>query len=431
MKRPSRKSYYPKNPVAVEAWAASPRTMRIRSFQGLRPAADAVDSVVSLPYDVVTTEEVRELARDNPDSMLRVVRAEVEFPPGQDPYADEVYAKAVENFRRLQEEGRLVRDSEPCLFLYRQQMGDHSQTGIMAVSHVDDYDQGKIKRHERTRVAKENDRTRLTREMRANAGPVFLTFRDDSRLRALIEEGVRGEMLYDLVAPDGIRHSVWRVPGGDKFVEAFESLSATYVADGHHRAASAARVARELREENPNHTGEEDYNWFLTVLFPASELKILAYNRLVADLNGHAPDEFLARVSSFTKVTAGVGPVPENPGEIRFYLGGKWHGIELHPNEGTDPVSSLDVSQLQERILEPLLGIDDPRTNDRIDFVGGIRGTDFLEKKVDSGEAGIAFSLYPVLVEQLMDIADAGQVMPPKSTWFEPKLRSGFAIHTF
>lgn len=407
--------------------------MRIRSFQGLRPTPEAAGDVVSLPYDVVSTEEARALAEGNPSSMLRVVRAEIEFPPGQDPYADEVYAQAVANFRRLQDEGKLVRESEPCIFLYRQEMGGHRQTGIMAVSHVDDYDQDRIKRHERTRVAKENDRTRLTREMRANAGPVFLTFRDDARLRSLVEGHSRSEPLYDWTAPDGIRHTVWRVPGGGEFVEAFKAVPATYVADGHHRAASAARVARELREENPSHTGDEDYNWFLTVLFPASELKILAYNRLVADLNGLSPEGFLEKVRAVAEVRAGpeTQSVPPEPREIRFYVGGAWHAIRLEPAPGADPVSSLDVSLLQDRVLGPILGIGDPRTDDRIDFVGGIRGTDFLEKKVDGGEAGVAFSLYPVLVDQLMDIADAGQVMPPKSTWFEPKLRSGFAIHTF
>ncbi len=371
------------------------------------------------------------MAADNPRSMLHVVRAEIDFPEGQDPHADEVYAKAVENFRALQTRGDLVRETEPCLFLYRQQMGEHSQTGVVAVSHVDDYDAGKIKRHERTRVAKENDRTRLTRDMRANAGPVFLTFRGDARIGALIDGHRQGEALYDLTAPDGIRHTVWRIPGGEEFVRAFQSVDAFYVADGHHRAASAARVARECREANPDHTGDEDYNWFLTVLFPAPELKILAYNRLVADLNGLSPAEFLAKVAEVAPVRHDCEAAPTEPREIRFYLDGAWHGIRIEPAEGADPVSSLDVSLLQDRILSPLLGIGDPRTDDRIDFVGGVRGTDFLRKKVDSGEAGVAFSLYPVLVEQLMDIADADAVMPPKSTWFEPKLRSGFAIHTF
>lgn len=405
--------------------------MRIRSFRGLRPSHEAVENVVSLPYDVVSTEEARELAAGKPESMLHVVRAEIDFPEGQNPYADEVYAKAVENFEKLQESGALIREEEPCLFLYRQQMGEHSQTGVVAVSHVDDYNNGKIKRHERTRVAKENDRTRLTKEMGANAGPVFLTFRDDVRIHSLVDAHCREEPLYDLTAPDGIRHTVWRIPGGMEFVEAFKNVGAFYIADGHHRAASAARVGREAREANPNHTGDEDYNWFLTVLFPAKELKILAYNRLVLDKNGLSDDEILTRIKEVAPVRMDVEDTPREPREIRFYLGEKWHGIRLEPTEGADPVSSLDVSLLQDRILEPIFGIGDPRTDDRIEFVGGIRGTGFLKKRVDEGKAGIAFSLYPVLVDQLMDIADADAVMPPKSTWFEPKLRSGFAIHTF
>ncbi|MGE9290199.1 MAG: DUF1015 domain-containing protein [Puniceicoccales bacterium] len=405
--------------------------MRIRSFQGLRPSTEAVANVVSLPYDVVSTEEARELAEGKPESMLHVVRAEIDFPEGQNPYADEVYAKAVENFKKLQESGALIRESEPCLFLYRQKMGEHSQTGVVAVSHVDDYDAGKIKRHERTRVAKENDRTRLTKEMGANAGPVFLTFRDDARIHSLVDAHCRETPLYDLTAPDGIQHTVWRVPGGSEFIEAFKNVGAFYIADGHHRAASAARVGRESREANPNHTGEEDYNWFLSVLFPAQELKILAYNRLVLDKNGLSDEEILSKIEAVAEVRSGVEDTPTEPREIRFYLSGKWYGIRLEPTEGADPVSSLDVSLLQDRILAPIFGIGDPRTDERIEFVGGIRGTGFLEKRVDEGKAGIAFSLYPVLVEQLMDIADADAVMPPKSTWFEPKLRSGFAIHTF
>tara|TARA_R100000027_G_scaffold42073_3_gene31425 strand:+ start:18845 stop:19993 length:1149 start_codon:yes stop_codon:yes gene_type:complete len=380
---------------------------------------------------VVSTEEARELAAGKPESMLHVVRAEIDFPEGQNPYADEVYAKAVENFKKLQESGALVRESEPCVFLYRQQMGEHIQTGVVAVSHVDDYDAGKIKRHERTRVAKENDRTRLTKEMGGNAGPVFLTYRDDSRIHSLVDGFCREEPLYDLTAPDGIRHTVWRIPGGTEFVEAFKSVDSFYIADGHHRAASAARVARESRDSNPNHTGEEDYNWFLTVLFPATELKILAYNRLVLDKNGLSDEEIIEKISKVAEVRPNAEDIPAESREIRFYLGGTWYGIRLEPEDGADPVSSLDVSLLQDRILAPIFGIGDPRTDDRIEFVGGIRGTEFLEKKVDDGSAGIAFSLYPVLIEQLMDIADADAVMPPKSTWFEPKLRSGFAVHTF
>ena len=405
--------------------------MRIRSFQGLRPSTEAVNDIVSLPYDVVSTEEARELASGNPKSMLHIVRAEIDFPEGQNPYTDEVYAKAVENFKKLQADGDLIRESEPCLFLYRQQMGSHSQTGIVAVSHVDEYEAGKIKRHERTRVAKENDRTRLTKEMAANAGPVFLTFRDDARLRSLVDGHAQEKPLYELTTPDGIRHTVWRIPSGIALVEAFKNVPSFYVADGHHRAASAARVAKECREANPNHTGEEDYNWFLTVLFPASELKILAYNRLINDRNDLTEEELLRKIGEVAEVRSGVEDTPTEPREIRFFLAGQWHGIRLEPGDDADPVSSLDVSLLQDRILAPILGIGDPRTDERIEFVGGIRGTGFLEKKVSDGSAGIAFSLYPVLIEQLMDIADADAVMPPKSTWFEPKLRSGFAIHTF
>ena len=357
--------------------------MRIRSFQGLRPSTEAVANVVSLPYDVVSTEEARELAAGKPESMLHVVRAEIDFPEGQNPYADEVYAKAVENFKKLQESGALVRESEPCVFLYRQQMGEHIQTGVVAVSHVDDYDAGKIKRHERTRVAKENDRTRLTKEMGGNAGPVFLTYRDDSRIHSLVDGFCREEPLYDLTAPDGIRHTVWRIPGGTEFVEAFKSVDSFYIADGHHRAASAARVARESRDSNPNHTGEEDYNWFLTVLFPATELKILAYNRLVLDKNGLSDEEIIEKISKVAEVRPNAEDIPAESREIRFYLGGTWYGIRLEPEDGADPVSSLDVSLLQDRILAPIFGIGDPRTDDRIEFVGGIRGTEFLEKKVD------------------------------------------------
>ncbi|MEM0965903.1 MAG: DUF1015 family protein [Verrucomicrobiota bacterium] len=405
--------------------------MRIRSFQGLRPSSEFVEEVVSLPYDVVSTEEARQLAEGKPNSMLHVVRAEIGFPDNQDPYADEVYNKAVENFEGLQNRGALIRETEPCLYLYRQKMGDHEQTGIMALSHVDEYVAGKIKRHERTRPVKENDRTRLTKEMGANAGPVFLTFKDDSRIHSLVDAHRTEKPIYDLVAPDGISHTIWRIPSGTEFVEAFKSVPSFYVADGHHRAASAARVASEAKEENPHHTGEEDYNWFLTVLFPASELKILAYNRLVTDLNGLSEEEVLQQIASIAPVRSGVDGVPPEPREIRFFLSGMWHGIRLEPEDGASVVSSLDVSLLQDKILNPILGINDPRTDERIDFVGGIRGTKFLEDKVDQGSAAIAFSLYPVLIEQLMEIADVDEIMPPKSTWFEPKLRSGFAIHTF
>lgn len=405
--------------------------MRIRSFQGLRPAPESVERLVSLPYDVVSTGEARQLAADNPLSLLHIVRAEIDFPEGTDPYSDAVYARAVENFKRLQAEGHLVREAAPCLYLYQQRMGDHVQRGFVGLSHVDDYDRGLIRRHEKTRVAKENDRTRLTSDLSANPGPVFLTYRDEGKLESIMGNIVREQPLYDLTTPDGIQHTVWRIERTGPVVTAFAALPGTYVADGHHRAASAARVARERREANPDHTGEEDYNGFLTVLFPASQLKILPYNRLVLDLKGLQREAFLESLQTVSAVSEAAGDTPEEPGDIRFYLGDRWRAIRLEADPSADPADRLDVSLLQERILGPILDIGDPRTSERIAFVGGIRGTAYLEEAVQSGRAAVAFSLYPVTVDQLMDIADAGHIMPPKSTWFEPKLRSGFFIHTF
>lgn len=405
--------------------------MRIRSFQGLRPSDQSVNKLVSLPYDVVSTGEARALAEGNPLSMLHVVRAEIDFPEGTDPYSDEVYARAVENFRRLQADGHLIRESAPCVYVYQQEMGDHVQQGIVALSHVDDYGKDLIKKHEKTRVAKENDRTRLTSEMSANSGPVFLTYNEVPQLTRLMKEASAGAPLYDLVADDGIRHTVWKMEGGEAVVEAFAKVPCTYVADGHHRAASAARVGKERQAANPDHTGEEDYNWFLTVLFPGNQLKILPYNRIVHTLNGLSPAECLERIGQVSPVSEVQSDTPETVGDVRFYLDGQWYRIELTPAPDADPVSQLDVSMLQERILDPILGIADPRTSDDIDFVGGIRGTSYLKEQVDAGKGAIAFSMYPVSVEQLMAIADAGQIMAPKSTWFEPKLRSGFFVHTF
>ncbi len=417
--------------MALPGYAVLIVIMRIRSFQGLRPTPESVSRVVSLPYDVVSTEEARQLAADNPLSMLHVVRAEIDFPEGTDPYSDAVYAKAVVNFQNLQQEGHLIRESSPCMYVYQQEWGDHVQQGIVALSHVDDYDHGRIKKHEKTRVAKENDRTRLTSEMNANAGPVFLTYREVPELTSLMRDASALNPLYDLTTDDGIRHTVWHIADSAAVTALFEKIPCTYVADGHHRAASAARVGRERREANDSHTGEEDYNWFLTVLFPGNQLKILPYNRLVSDLRNLTPAALMERISAVAEVIPAKNGEPQSVGEVRFYLGGKWHSIQLVPEDDADPVSKLDVSMLQERILEPILGIDDPRTSDRIDFVGGIRGTQYLQKQVDTGKAAIAFSVYPVSVEQLMAIADAKQIMAPKSTWFEPKLRSGFFIHTF
>ncbi len=404
--------------------------MRIRAFQGLVPQPALAPEVACVPYDVVNTAEAAALAAGKPHSLLHVDRAEIDLPPQTDPHADIVYATARENFLALQRDGVLTRESGPSLYVYQQQMGAHRQRGLVAVCNVEDYDAELIKKHEKTRKDKEDDRTRLIDTLGANTGPVFLTYRDDAGVTALVDAKTRETPLHDFTAPDGIRHTVWRVPGGEDWVRAFGRVPLTYIADGHHRAASAARVARLRRAQNPQHTGAEDYNWFLCVLFPASELKILPYNRIVFDLNGRTPEAFLAEVKARFGLEENAAPAPTAVGQARMYLGGKWYGLKLAADANADPVARLDVSVLQDKLLAPLLGIDDPRTSKRVDFVGGIRGTGELVKRVDA-EGGVAFSLYPVTIAQLMDIADAGQIMPPKSTWFEPKLRSGLFVHTF
>ena len=404
--------------------------MRIRSFTGLVPAPAHVAEVACVPYDVVDAKEAAALAAGQGRSLLHVDRAEIDLPPGTDPYADEVYARARENFLALQRDGVLVRESGPCLYLYQQQMGRHTQRGLVALCHVADYDAGLIKKHEKTRKDKEDDRTRLIDTLGANTGPIFLTCRDEPAVASLVDAEVRETPQHDFVAPDGIRHTLWRIPGGEEYVAAFGWVPVTYIADGHHRAASAARVARLRRDCNPAHTGGEDYNWFLCVIFPASELKILPYNRIVADLHGHTPGQLLAKVRERFGLVEAASATPAGVGEISMYLAGKWYGLRCPPDAAADPVARLDVSVLQDRLLAPWLGIDDPRVSKRIDFVGGIRGTAELVRRVDA-QGGVAFSMYPVTIAQLMDIADAGQIMPPKSTWFEPKLRSGLCIHTF
>ncbi|MEY2878773.1 MAG: hypothetical protein RLZZ15_1153 [Verrucomicrobiota bacterium] len=410
--------------------ALSPRPMRIRAFQGLVPTPAAASEVACVPYDVVNTAEAAALAAGKPHTLLRVDRAEIDLPPKTDPYSEAVYAKARENFLALQRAGVLVREPEPCLYIYQQQMGTHIQRGLVAGCHVDDYDAELIKKHEKTRKDKEDDRTKLIDTLSADTGPVFLTYRDNAAVTALVNAKTKEKPLHDFTAPDGIRHTVWRIAGGAEWVKAFGAVPVTYIADGHHRAASAARVARLRRERNPQHTGAEDYNWFLCVLFPASELKILPYNRLVLDLHGLTPEAFLAKVKSLFGLRENAAPSPAAVGEVSMYLGGKWYGLRCTADANADPVSRLDVSVLQDKLLGPVLGIADVRTSKRIDFVGGIRGPGELVKRVDA-EGGVAFSMFPVTLAQLMDIADAGQIMPPKSTWFEPKLRSGLAIHTF
>ena len=388
--------------------------------------------MAAVPYDVVNRAEAAALVVDSPDNLLHVDRAEVDLPAEVDAYSDAVYAKAAETFQRLQNDGVLLREPEPCVYLYKQTMGEHSQVGIVAVCHVDDYRDDIIRKHEKTRPVKEDDRTRLVDALSANTGPIFLTYKEDKAVDGLVESIVASEApVCDFVADDGIGHTLWRVPNGGGLVEAFDAVPLSYVADGHHRSASAFRVANDRREANPDHDGSEDYNWFLTVLFPANQLKILAYNRTVKDLNGMDAAGLLETLRSEFDVSDAAEKVPPVPGEVRMYLDGKWFAVKWQPDAGADPVSALDVSVLQERVLEPVLGIGDPRTDDRIAFIGGIRGSEELERLVDSGAAAVAFAVYPVSVEELMAIADAGQIMAPKCTWFEPKLRSGLFVHTF
>jgi uncharacterized protein (DUF1015 family) len=404
--------------------------MRIRAFQGLVPVPALAPEVACVPYDVVDAKEAAALAAGKPRSLLHVDRAEIDLPPETDHYSAAVYAKANENFLKLQRDGALVRESEPCLYLYQQQMGAHRQRGLVTVCHVEDYDASLIKKNEKTRKDKEDDRTRLIDTISAGTGPVFLTYRDEPAVNTLVAKLVQTPPRHDFTAPDGIRHTVWRIPGGAEWVAAFGQVPCLYIADGHHRAASAARVARLRRARNPQHTGTEDYNWFLCVIFPAGELKILPYNRHVLDLHGATPAAFLAKVKATFGLEEGAAPAPTAVGRVSMYLGGKWYGLRCPIDAQADAVSRLDVSVLQDKLLAPLLGIDDPRTSKRVDFVGGIRGTGELVKRVDA-QGGVAFSMYPTTVAQVMAISDAGQIMPPKSTWFEPKLRSGLFVHTF
>lgn len=405
--------------------------MRIRTFKALRPAVDKVTEIASLPYDVVKTDEARQLAEGNPLSFLHVVRAEIDFPEGTNPYGDEVYAKAVSNLKALEADGHLIREEKPSLYVYQQRMGDHVQQGLVALCHVEDYMNNLIKKHEKTRPDKENDRTRLTSDMSANTGPVFLTYRDESDINEAVAEAIKAAPVYDFVAPDGIQHTAWVLPESESLIEAFQKVPCLYVADGHHRSASAARVGAERKAANPNHTGDEDYNWFLCVLFPASHLKVLPYNRIVENLNGLDEASFLEKVKAVCEVSETTEEAPAESGKVCMYLAGKWYELDFGNEVFDNPVDRLDVSHLQSKILAPLLGVEDPRTATHIEFAGGIRGTSYLKDSVDSGSAAVAFSMFPVTTDELMDISDADEIMPPKSTWFEPKLRSGLFVNTF
>ncbi len=407
---------------------------RFLPFNGLLPAAEKVSEVAAVPYDVVNSKEAAELAEGNMLSFLRVARPEIELDSSINIYDDKVYAKAAENFKRLCETAPLKLDEEKHLYVYSLKMGDHRQTGILGAASTDDYDNDIIKKHEKTRKDKEDDRTRHVMTLRSHTGPVFLTYKDDRNINAEIAGITSTAPLFDFTAPDGIKHQLWRVDEekSAEIAELFESVPYLYIADGHHRGASASRAAAECRKNNPDHSGKEDYNFFLAVAFPGSQLKILPYNRAVHDLNGLSGDDFMDEVSARFAIAETSEPIAQSPGDIRMYIGGKWYKMNCKVDiPADDVIGTLDVSILQDHLLNPILGVDDPRTSKKIDFVGGIRGTGELKMLVDSGKAAVAFSMYPTTVEQLMAIADAGEIMPPKSTWFEPKLRDGMVCHNF
>jgi len=407
---------------------------RIEPFKGLRPPKDIVDKVASPPYDVLNSAEAKKRTQNNPLSFLRITKPEVDLPDDVDIYSDEVYNKAKENFLKFIENKTLVRDKKKCFYLYEQIWGDHVQVGLVAGASCKNYQDDIIKKHELTREDKEKDRMRHIETLNANTGPVFLTFRHRDSIDALFEKGKEGEPEYDFTTANGVRHVLYVVDDHSLIADIkseFAEIDYLYVADGHHRSASATNVKIKRQEANPKHTGNEEYNFFLSVIFPDNQMKILPYNRVVSDLNGMCKAEFFGKVAENFEYDDVDLKVPRKSGEFCLYIEGKWY--KLTPKEGVynkdDAVESLDVSILQNNLLDPVLGIKNPRTEKRIDFVGGIRGTDELERLVDSGKFKVAFSFYPTTIEQLFNVADSGRVMPPKSTWFEPKLESGLVVH--
>jgi len=409
---------------------------KIKAFKGWRPIKEKVHLVASRPYDVLNTEEARTEVEENPLSFLHVVKPEIDFPADQNPYASEVYIKGKENFEALLADATFFRDVNDCIYIYRLTMDGKSQAGIVAAAAIDDYFNTVIKKHELTRPDKEADRKKHVRVSEMNAEPVFFAYPAMDSLDAIVEDIVKDEPEYDFVADDGVKHELWVVTGevAENIITEFDKLPATYVADGHHRTAAAALVGQDLREENPNYSGEESFNYFLAVHFPDNQLNIIDYNRVVKDLNDLSKLEFISKLADGFEVSL-VGKniyKPSKLHEFGMYLEGEWY--KLVAKKGTfddhDPIGVLDVTILSKQILEPVLDIIDLRTDKRIDFVGGIRGLGELVKRVDSGEMKVAFALYPVSMQQMIDIADSGEIMPPKTTWFEPKLRSGLVVHS-
>ena len=407
-----------------------------RPFRAVRPVPALAEKVAALPYDVMNSSEAREMTKGNPYSFLHVDKAEIDLDPSIDLYDARVYQKAAENLKRMQEEGVYLQDAKPCYYIYRQIMNVRAQTVIVGCASIDDYLENRIKKHELTRADKEADRIRHVDTCDANTGPIFLTYRAQDKISAVTEEWTKNHApVYDFISEDGITHTVWVIDGEEtvkKLQAAFDGVPAFYIADGHHRAASAVRVGERRRAANPDYTGKEEFNYFLAVLFPDSELKIMDYNRVVHDLNGNTPEEFLKKLAGVFEISEhGQGVcAPKERHTVGMYLKGKWYLLRARKGsfDENNPVDSLDVSILQKNVLTPILGIDDPRTSERISFVGGIRGLQELVRMVDGGKA-VAFAMYPTGLDELMTIADTNNIMPPKSTWFEPKLRSGIFIH--
>ena len=413
----------------------------IRAFKGVRPAPGYESQIADLPYDVMNSAEAREMVKNRPLSFLHIDRPELNFSPEHDMYYYDVYFKARDVYNKMRSDGHLIQDTEPLYYIYRLTMGGRTQTGLVATASIDDYIAGVIKKHELTRKEKEQDRVRHVNGMNAHTGPIFLTYRDRPEVSSILDEWTKNHQpVYDFVmSPLGVGdvgHKVWIVECAetiDKITKSFSEIDSLYIADGHHRNASALQVCLLRRAQYPSYTGNESFNYYLSVIFPAGELGILDYNRVVKDLNGLTKDAFLAKVKdNFDVIEAGSKAVrPEKRHTFGMYLDYKWHILSAKPEiiKKDDPVESLDVSILQTSLLTPVLGIGDPRTDPRIDFVGGLRGLGELEKRVDSGEMAVAFSMFPTSMEELMDISDAGKLMPPKSTWFEPKLLSGLFVH--
>lgn len=405
----------------------------IRPFPAIRPAEGKEEMIAALPYDVYSRAEAREAIKGRPLSFLRIDRAETQFPEDMDLYDSRVYEKARELLWGMVERGDFVQDQKPCYYLYELTMNGRSQTGIVACASVDDYLENRIKKHENTRREKEEDRVRHVDVCDAQTGPIFLAYRSEKTLKDIVEREKTKAALFDFVSEDGIRHRGWRIAGEKEIAAirlAFADMNALYIADGHHRAASAVRVGQKRRAEHPGYTGKEEFNYFLSVIFPDDELMIMDYNRVVRDLNGLTPEQFLDRIREIFEIQElEAAAHPGKKGQVSLFLADQWYLLTLKPPyENEDPVEGLDVSILQNHILGPVLGIQDPKTDKRIDFVGGIRGLSELERRVHT-DMKAAFAMYPTSIGELFAVADAGRLMPPKSTWFEPKLRSGLFVH--